>query len=372
VIDIFIEMTKPDFEKARSIFTGFDYQIVVRAVIEGSSHGKIWVDDIVHPNCGFMATTEGWFLAGDPDRFEFNRGLKDLFYDMILRGKYYSPVNPVFLRELFFHIDTEKWISKFSDIFDIRPPLPSRRIHFTCQRLAFDWKTKMPSDYRLLQVNTTLDTDSLEFPDDIREWVEHSLAAQKERGFGQCLVHGKKVVVWINADCASGNECEIGIITTKDYRRKGLGAITAAAAVESCFLSGYSLVGWHADDINEGSIAVAQKVGFVKERDYVHYICMFSEAEHLAESGLRHFHNKDYDCAISDFDKASQVGEVPVWSYVITARSYAAIGDANHAMEYLIKAKENGWSNWDRTIQDKALQSLFTVEKWNEIVAELK
>jgi hypothetical protein len=37
----------------------FDYQVAVRAVIEGSSPGKVWVDDPVQPNSGFMATTEG-------------------------------------------------------------------------------------------------------------------------------------------------------------------------------------------------------------------------------------------------------------------------------------------------------------------------
>ena len=93
--------------------------MVVRAVIEGTSPGKIWVDEPTHPSCGFMAATEGWFLAGNPNSEGFNQGLKDLVYNMILRGDFYSPVNPRFLSYLFFHIDSEEWKMRFSDIFDI-------------------------------------------------------------------------------------------------------------------------------------------------------------------------------------------------------------------------------------------------------------
>lgn len=354
------------------MFTGYDFQVVVRSVIDGSSPGKIWVDDILHPECGFMATSEGWFLAGNPEKDEFNSGLKDLVHNMILRGDYYSSVNPEFLAELFFHIDTEKWMSKFAVIFDIRPPLPSRRIHFTCNQVTLDWKEKIPADYKLLPVDSKLNVDTLEFPEDIRKWMAYGLEDEKKSEFGKCLVHGNKVVVWIDAVCASGDECEIGIITTEDYRKKGLGALTAAAVVDHCFSIGYSLVGWHADDGNDGSIGVAQKVGFVKERDYVHYICMFSEAVHFAESGLRHFFGKEYEAALSDFENAFQLGEVPDWSYILAARSYGALGDADSTLKYLMQAKEHDWSNWDLIIRNKELQSLFGKKKWEEIVSQLK
>ncbi|MDH4214139.1 MAG: GNAT family N-acetyltransferase [Candidatus Thorarchaeota archaeon] len=371
-IPIFIEMKKQAFENARLLFRGFDYQVIVRAVIDGTSPGKIWVNDVNHPECGFMATTEGWFLAGGPEKDEFNHGLRKLVHDMVLRGDYYSPVNPEFLSELFFHIDTERWISKFDFIFDIRPPLPSHRIHFTCNQVAFDWREKIPEGYRLLSVDSTLDVDALEFPKDIKKWMEYNLEDQKKRGFGKCLVHGNKVVVWINADCASGDECEIGIITTEDYRRRGLGALTAAAAVEGCFSRGYSLVGWHSDDINSGSIGTAQKVGFTKERDYIHYICMFSEAEHFAESGLRHFYNNQFKDALSDFEEAFRIGEVSTWAYVLAGRSCTALGDTKEASKYFISAKLEGWSNWDWLFKNEEMKSRFGAKEWQELVAQLE
>ena len=105
--------------------------------------------------------------------------------------------------------------------------------------------------------------------------------------FGACMTHKNKVIAWSTADCASGKECEVGIFTSEDYRQKGLGSITVAAAVDFSFLDGYTRVGWHCEDHNYGSIGVATKVGFVKERDYIQYICMFEEATHLAEMAMR-------------------------------------------------------------------------------------
>jgi len=309
-----------------------------------------------------MATTEGWFLAGNSENSEFNLGLQNLVHDMILKGEFYSPVNPEFLEELFFHIDSDDWKLKFPLIFDIRPPLPTHRNHFICDRVSLEWQGKIPEGYTLHTVDSTLDIDSLHFPKDIRQWVSHSLHDQIKRGFGMCLKHGKKVVVWINADCASGTECEIGIITTQDYRMRGLGALTAAAAVDNCFSIGYSKVGWHCENHNYGSIAVALKVGFVKERDYSHYICMFDEAVHLAETAVHYFFDREYEEAIDYFEHAFAMKELSSWFYMLAARAYAVRNDIDSVVKYLKRAKSLGWNNWDNVINSKQIQPILDSE----------
>jgi RimJ/RimL family protein N-acetyltransferase len=369
---IFEEMPQADYERTRSLFRGFDYQVVVRAVIENTSPGRIWVDNCAKPLSGFMATTEGWFLAGRSDNHGFNEGLRQLVHRMILRGDYYSPVNPEFLHELFFHIDSEDWTSRFSHIFDIRHPLPTGRVHLICEDVTLDWKQLMPEGYRLLEVDAAFDTSSLVFPEDIRAWMEHSLEEQKKRGFGMCLAFGTKVVVWVNADCASGDECEVGIITTQDYRMQGLGSLTAAAAVERCLSGGYSRVGWHCENHNYASLATARKVGFVKERDYVHYICMFDETVHMAESGMRHFYNGDYESAISDFEEAIRLGEVEAFFHFLMARSYGALGDIDRFTACAVRAKRLGWGDWEAVLSDAELRSCFTHEQWHDLAAQLR
>jgi RimJ/RimL family protein N-acetyltransferase len=357
-----------DYENTRTLFRGFDYQVVVRAVIERTAPGKIWVDDSQNPSVGFMATPEGWFLAGNTSNDKFNAGLRQLIHDMILKGEFYSPVNPEFLKELFFHIDSESWKKRFAEIFDLRKPLPVDRIHFTCSNVRLDWKEKITEGYEIVNVDSNFDASMFDFPEDIKERTEHALDEQKVRGFGMCLVHNGKVVVWIHADCSSGDECEIGIVTTEEYRLQGLGSAMAAAAVERCLSLGFSTVGWHCEDHNYGSIGVANKVGFVKERDYKFYFCMFDEAVHFAESGMRYFYDGEHEQAVEDFENAIKIGEVPVWAYLLSARSNGVKGNTARAKKYLIRAKEEGWTNWEPIVGSVELQNLFSAYEWEEIL----
>lgn len=343
--------------------------MVVRAVIEGSSPGKIWVDDPLDPQCGFMATREGWFLAGDPSVKKFNQGLRNLVHDMIIKQDFYSPIDPKFISYLFFHIDIDSWKSKFPEIFDIRfPPLPTHRVHLVCNEVSLDWKNNIPEGFRLLHIDSTLDIESLDIPKDIEDWMEYRLDYEITLGFGMCLVHENKIVVWVNADCTSGKECELGIFTTRDYRLKGLGALTAAATVEHCFSLGYSAVGWHCEDHNYGSLGVAHKVGFIKERDYVHYICMFSEAEHVAEKAMRHFYAQEYGEAIADFERAFRIGEVPTWSYILAARAYATNKEVGTVIKYLNKAIDVGWENWNHVINSDELALIQDNEDFKDFI----
>jgi RimJ/RimL family protein N-acetyltransferase len=345
--------------------------VVVRATIEGSSKGKIWVDDTEQPLSGFMASSEGWFLAGNPNNDKFNEGLKNLVHDMILNGEYYSAINTEFLNRLIFLIDSDSWKKKFPEIFGIRPPLPTHRIHYICSQVKLDWKNKFPGGYTFLNLDSTLDIDSLEFPEDVREWNEFNLDDQIMRGFGACLVHGNKVVVWINADCASGDECEIGIITTEDYRLRGLGALTAAAAVDRCLSLGYQTVGWQCSEHNSGSIKVAEKVGFAKERNYEHYTCVFDESVHYAIKGRRHFREEEHDDAIASFELAFSRGEPPVWSYLLVARSYATKNEVDSVLQNLERAKVLGWTNWDPVINSEEMKMILNENKVKEFVKHL-
>jgi RimJ/RimL family protein N-acetyltransferase len=272
---------------------------------------------------------------------------------------------------LFFHIDSDAWKPKFPLIFDIRPPLPTHRNHFICNEVSLDWKRYIPEGYTLHTVDSTLDVDSLLFPGDIRQWASHSLNDQIKRGFGMCLTRGNKVVVWINADCASGTDCEIGIITTLDYRMRGFGALTAAAAVDNCFSIGYTTVGWHCENHNYGSIAVAQKVGFVQERDYFHYICMFDEAVHLAETAMRHFFDRQYEEAIDYFERAFAMKEVSPWFYTLAARAYAVRKERDSVVRYLKKAKSLGWTNWDTVLQSEQIQSISNHANLKDLIKQI-
>jgi hypothetical protein len=186
------------------------------------------------------------------------------------------------------------------------------------------------------------------------------------------MLHNDRIIVWSNADCASGDRCEIGIFASEHYRRKGFASITAAAAVEFSFKSGFLAVGWHCEDHNYGSIGVARKVGFTKKTDYIMYSCMFDEAEHLAELGMRLFWEKNFKGSIELFEEAFRKGKVPVWGYYLAARAHSSLGNIKVAIMRLKDAVDHGWENIDHTEQCMDFEPLHHLNQWNEILSQIR
>ena len=59
------ELKSNEFERARSLFQGFDYSLSIHAAIEGNNPGRVFVDDVYHPRTALALTVEGYLLVGD-------------------------------------------------------------------------------------------------------------------------------------------------------------------------------------------------------------------------------------------------------------------------------------------------------------------
>jgi RimJ/RimL family protein N-acetyltransferase len=366
------ELTKSEYEIVRHMFEDLKYQLTTSAVLDGTSPGRVFIDDTSSPTAAFMHTVEGFFLAGSPESENFREGLKEHAEEIITRRETMRPAE----EDLFFGFTPDSWVDKFDSIFKMRPPLDCPRRHYVCNKIKLDWRAKIPTGYEVRRVDLNL-LKKLEFsiPQHMTEWIELNWGANEkfiQHGFGFCTVHENQVVSWSIADSVSGNLCEIGIHTKSEFRRKGLATITAAAAVEYALSAGYSQVGWHTDQHNYGSIGIAEKIGFVKERDYTQYVCIFDEAIHIAETGMRLFLDQHYLEAIDLFNKASQLGKIPGWAYYLKARSHALLGNYHKAIECMKLSAINGYANVEHILNCEDLECLHGYPEWVEIISLIK
>lgn len=369
---MFYELAKSEFENVRPLFEDLKYQLTTSAVLDGSSPGRVFVDDTSLPSAAFMHTVEGYFLAGSPKNEKFCEGLKEHVETIIRTRKTMRPDE----EDLFFGFSPDSWMDKFDFIFTMRPPLDCPRRHYICMKLELDWRAMIPKGYEVRRVDWNLLNDSkISIPEHMTEWMKlnwSSIESFMKNGFGFCTIHEDNVVSWSIADSVSGNHCEIGIRTKPEYRRRGLATVTAAAAVDYCISNGYSQIGWHTDEHNYGSIGVAEKVGFVKERDYVEYVCIFDETIHIAETGMRRFLNQYYEDAIDLFNKASHIGKIPDWAFYLKARSHAILGNLDEAIESMKLSASNGFSNINHVLSCDDLKCLHGFHEWTDIIDSIK
>ena len=267
------ELNEADYEKVRPLFQALEYHLTSAAVLDGNCPGKVFADDPANPQTAFVFSPEGCYLAGNPTNDAFNRDLNSVIYT----GEAFDEE----VDALFFVCHPEGWRERLAVVLNPRPPIKMHRRHYVCRELKYDWRANVPDGYAVHRINEPLlNRPGLRIPDHVTNWMKNnwgSTADFLQRGFGLVTIHTDEAVSWSLADCISGDGCEIGIRTLPAYRRRGLAAVTAAAAVDHAFSLGLSLVGWQCPEDNLGSIRTAERVGFEKERDYTMYYVLLDE-----------------------------------------------------------------------------------------------
>jgi RimJ/RimL family protein N-acetyltransferase len=373
------QLSLNDYEVTRPLFQGLEYNVVVRAVIEGTNPGRIYADDRLEPKSAFLCSAEGYYLAGVATNQAFNTALHRLIVDRIFAGDTVRPGDD----QIDLRFCPGTWEEALEVILQGKPPLQQRRRHYVWRERRMNWQEWIPEGCTLRHVDDELlARPGIRVPNSAlnRYAVDKmkanwgSIGSFMERGFGFCTLCDEQVVSWCIADCASGEACEIGIRTHPDYRRRGLATVTVAAAVDYALSHGFAEVGWHCWEGNAGSIGVAEKVGFEMERQYVAYARMFDDATHLAEVGLAHFVSGEYQLAVEAYDKAFALGHdaFPPQYYHLAARAWAALGNRDRATSLLHQAIDQGEDRLDYTRSCVEFAILYGTSGWLTALERLR
>jgi GNAT superfamily N-acetyltransferase len=86
-------------------------------------------------------------------------------------------------------------------------------------------------------------------------------------GLNVCILYGDEYVCEAGADMDVGGIREVGIVTEPVYRGKGFGTIAVAHLLEWCDELGCDTY-WDCVKLNIGSLKIARKLGYTRERGY--------------------------------------------------------------------------------------------------------
>jgi RimJ/RimL family protein N-acetyltransferase len=253
------KLQKHEYERARSIFRDLaDFHLAVETVLAGTVPGEIWVNDAQHPRVSFMSAADGHFLTGDVDQ---ERSYSDLK----------ATIPPV----AYLKFSPPQWEEKLPEVWVNRIARPFPRCYFRLHTQKMpDWRERVPQNFRVVPINADLvGQRDLKNLDIVTKWMEDWFSPEDffQHGFGFCLIRDRTIASVCMTDCVCNQRCEIGIKTVPEYRRQGLAAIAVAATVEYAVAHDVTSIGWHCLRSNTGSIAVAEKVGFMKVKDYCAY-----------------------------------------------------------------------------------------------------
>ena len=330
------ELAPKDYPRVQALVAGLTAHLSVQAVLERSVSGEVWVDDARNPQAAFILTPEGQYLAGDPDNPAFRQALAErLLTTMPVVNVTYSP---------------DAWESTFPALLPCKFARPYPRLYYSFRDFLLpDWRTRIPLGYEMVRVDQAfLARKDLVNLDDVREWTSSWTDFARD-GFGFCLLHGTTIVSHCLADCVSGSRCEVGIVTHRDYRRRGLGTLAVAATVEYCLKRHLPTIGWHCLANNRGSQRVAEKVGFGLAGTYVQYAnsAVAENPDDLTPAEWQ-AHGEFFE---HSFDILSQHANWMAWR---AAQARALAGEHAQALILLYRLAESGTMppGWDRWLRE--------------------
>lgn len=339
-------------ERARPLFAELSaFNLSVEAVLAGTAPGEIYVDALDDPKVGFAITPEGEFLTGD-DRAEAE----------------YAALQALIPARAYLIFHPERWETKLPQIW-VNPAARRHARHylrFESMRLP-GWQGLIPDGFHVAQVDRAfLVRTDLKHHNTVVERVGswHSVDYFLQHGFGFCLVEGNTVASCCVADCVVGDKCEIGIFTEMEYRRRGLAALAVAATVEYCLAHAITGIGWHCLQSNVGSRRVAEKVGFVPQRDYVAYSSV------LPSENAADLTRQAYEEWARHYERF-----VPVdfrFGYD-AAKAWALAGDSVRSLAHLHALLDQGWQGKPEWLeQDWPFASLRGLAEFEAVVEQLK
>ena len=369
------ELKSSEFERARPLFQGFDYSLSIQAAIEGNNPGRIFVDDVNHPRTAFGLTVEGYLLAGEDGNLETNEGLRRLFKERIFTGEVFVNGNS----SMSLAVHPETWEAKLPELIPTHEVEKIERYHYLCRNLKLDWRSNIPEGYAVRRVDRALLHDSrVLFPEAVREWMNFEEIWWTEenflsKGVSFVVLHEGEVVAWCTPDCVSGDRIDVGIMTLRAHRRRGLATIAVAATVEHCLNNGFSAVGWHCNAINVGSWKTAEKVGFERNRQYAYYYYMYDLADHLAELGWYYYQRGEYAKTVQYYEQVFALrDENPDYYYHLVASAWALLGNKEKALEYLQTAVDRGWAHSEYTKQQEEFKLLHGLPEWVAVLRRME
>jgi hypothetical protein len=218
------------------------------AVLDGSTPGQIWTDDLAQPTWGAVQEVafDTLFLGGRPNASVVNELIKELRQgagaELALWPDHpYNQLLPP-------APDFDGWDLEFTDRPLGTDPVPNLSVPEGCELRPIDATWFERCRYR-----------------DHYAAYFGSAARTLEQGFGFCLVKGQELLSEAFAAEAALSMIEIGTITGELYHRRGYATICCARLIQECEARGYRTY-WNCAKDNLASAGLARKMGYQTEK----------------------------------------------------------------------------------------------------------
>lgn len=248
-------LTYEDMYRITPIFDGWS-ETPIWSCLQGYM-GNAWVDDIQNPKSAQVITGDFCFFAGVPN-IELVQNVPEYFPSQCIlmipqNDEWGNLIEQVYKYKC--HKFMRYAIKKEPDTFDIE------KLHAYINWLPSEYSIRKIDERIYNQVKT--DEWSKDLCSQFSTYNDYEIY-----GIGFVVLHNDKVVCGASSYTVYNKGIEIEIDTEEEYRRKGLALACGSKLILECLDRGL-YPSW--DAANRESVALAEKLGYHFEKEYVTY-----------------------------------------------------------------------------------------------------
>ncbi|MGD2247951.1 MAG: GNAT family N-acetyltransferase [Candidatus Methanofastidiosia archaeon] len=257
------EIYGPQFSCITPLLKGAAY-LSLPAIIHSTSQGRIWVDNPSNPDIALVWDSVNGFLfilkksIAYCNNSKINVFLKDTLIPLAKKSGYDKIC--VFL----LYDQTNTQLNELFTGFSFNTGLID---HFQLRNNVNELPITIPSTFNLVKIDDKLLNKNIVNIKEIKRCITAcwpDVTEYFEEGVGYVLLKGDTAVSWCSTDYVVLNACDIYVETFNGYKQKGFGTAVSLQCVKECLEKGYE-VNWHCWHDNQGSIRIAEKIGFHKK-----------------------------------------------------------------------------------------------------------
>lgn len=244
-----------NLKKIESLFNDWN-ETLIWSCLQGYM-GTAWADSSVNPKSAQIVIGDFCFFAGKPNERLVRNKPKEHHSNFIIM----VPENELWAKliEQVYKESAAKVIryaiKKEADVFD------RIKLNKFIESVSEDYDIKL-IDKKIFDI-TKENEWSTDFCSQFENFEKYS-----EKGLGVVALHNGELVSGASSYTVYEDGIEIEIDTREDYRRKGLALACAAKLILEC-LARKLYPSWDAH--NKGSVALAQKLGYHFDKEYIAY-----------------------------------------------------------------------------------------------------
>jgi hypothetical protein len=260
------EFEKSHYPALLPLVATLDQPVLPLAVLEGTTAGWVFTDEIRNPTLALIGLPCGYFFgagaAPEGDTLTAAR--------RVVSGTFVPHSQACGNFGFLFSFSGPDWIERLPLLLLGHHPFHIFRRAFTFQVERFVAAERalptLPEGYTLRPIDADLLAEQPALRQEILgTWS--SVPIFLAQGCGAAVLHGAEVASFCLAPFATHEKMEISVSTAEAFKRRGLARRAAAAFIRRCLELGKQ-PNWECFWDNEPSIGLARSLGYATQKDY--------------------------------------------------------------------------------------------------------